>query len=228
VTVQPLRHSYTNDVRGNGTVVVKRYTGPDAAVRHARERNILERLHGKLPTPPLLKSTDPDDTVDDLRMGYIAGVPGQELIEAGHATPVLRACGKTLRTIHQVDVTDILPAADCTSGSVLVHGDYGPNNVLVHPNAFHVTGVVDWEWTHRGQPLEDLAWCEWIVRMHHREHVEAIDEFFDAYGQRPTWLQRQTAMLTRCQELIKHCRDWSPEAVSVWQHRLDVTAAWTE
>jgi hypothetical protein len=23
--------------------------------------------------------------------------------------------------------------------------------------------VLDWEWAHRGEPVEDLAWCEWIV-----------------------------------------------------------------
>jgi hypothetical protein len=32
--MQPLRHGYTNDTRGDGTVVVKRYAGPgDAGAR---------------------------------------------------------------------------------------------------------------------------------------------------------------------------------------------------
>jgi aminoglycoside phosphotransferase (APT) family kinase protein len=36
--------------------------------------------------------------------------------------------------------------------------------------------VVDWEFAHLGDPVEDLAWCEWIVRMHHPEHVDAPGE----------------------------------------------------
>jgi len=33
---------------------------------------------------------------------------------------------------------------------------------------------VDWEWAHAGNPIEDLAWCEWIVRMHHPRDVTAL------------------------------------------------------
>ena len=71
--------------------------------------------------------------------------------------------------------------------AVLVHGDYGPNNVLLDPVGHQVTAIVDWEWAHAGDPVEDLAWCEWIVRMHHPEHIAAIDALFDAYGFRPAW-----------------------------------------
>jgi aminoglycoside phosphotransferase (APT) family kinase protein len=67
---------------------------------------------------------------------------------------------------------------------VLVHGDYGPNNVLSAPDTFALTAVVDWKWGHPGQAVEDLAWCEWIIRMHHRTHVEAFEQSFDDCGQR--------------------------------------------
>jgi aminoglycoside phosphotransferase (APT) family kinase protein len=30
-------------------------------------------------------------------------------------------------------------------GQTLVHGDYGPNNVLVDPQTLAVVAVVDWE-----------------------------------------------------------------------------------
>jgi hypothetical protein len=30
-------------------------------------------------------------------------------------------------------------------------------------NAPRVTAVLDWEFAHLGQPVEDLAWAEWIV-----------------------------------------------------------------
>jgi aminoglycoside phosphotransferase (APT) family kinase protein len=39
---------------------------------------------------------------------------------------------------------------------VLVHGDAGPANFLYHEGK--VTAVLDWEMTHLGDPMEDLAW----------------------------------------------------------------------
>jgi aminoglycoside phosphotransferase (APT) family kinase protein len=39
----------------------------------------------------------------------------------------------------------------------IVHGDFRAGNVLFAPDG--VTGVLDWEMTHLGDPHEDLAWC---------------------------------------------------------------------
>ncbi|GHF67192.1 hypothetical protein GCM10017056_43040 [Seohaeicola zhoushanensis] len=39
---------------------------------------------------------------------------------------------------------------------VLVHGDAGPGNFLFKDG--HMTGLVDWELAHPGDPVEDLAW----------------------------------------------------------------------
>ena len=39
---------------------------------------------------------------------------------------------------------------------VLVHGDAGPANFLHHEG--QVTAILDWEMTHFGDPMEDLAW----------------------------------------------------------------------
>lgn len=39
---------------------------------------------------------------------------------------------------------------------VLVHGDAGPGNFLFEGS--HMTGLVDWELAHPGDPIEDLAW----------------------------------------------------------------------
>jgi aminoglycoside phosphotransferase (APT) family kinase protein len=43
----------------------------------------------------------------------------------------------------------------------LVHGDYRLGNFLVERDAggARLTGVLDWEMVHLGDPLEDLAWC---------------------------------------------------------------------
>jgi aminoglycoside phosphotransferase (APT) family kinase protein len=39
---------------------------------------------------------------------------------------------------------------------VLVHGDAGPGNFLFDDG--RITGIIDWELAHAGEPMEDLAW----------------------------------------------------------------------
>jgi aminoglycoside phosphotransferase (APT) family kinase protein len=228
-----MRHGYTNDTRGDGRSVVKRYRGPDAAARRARECLALTTLAGRLPVPALVAHDliDADAAgADGLWTEFVPGVQGQELIEARGAAPVLWACGEVLRAIHRLDARVALPGVPAPAGAVLVHGDYGPNNVLLDPDTLAVTAVVDWEWAHPGRPIEDLAWCEWIVRMHHAEHADrpdVLDALFDAYGDRPAWAERHGAMVDRCRELLRLGERWDAEAARLWQERLAVTAAWT-
>lgn len=51
-------------------------------------------------------------------------------------------------------LSDNLPDPD--ERPVLVHGDAGPGNFLFEDG--HMTGVIDWELAHAGDPMEDLAW----------------------------------------------------------------------
>jgi len=43
----------------------------------------------------------------------------------------------------------------------LVHGDFRLGNFLVvrEPGSIRLTGILDWEMVHLGDPLEDVAWC---------------------------------------------------------------------
>ncbi len=112
-----------------------------------------------------------------------------------------------------------------------MHGDYGPNNMLFDPRTFAVTGLLDWEWAHVGGSIEDLAWCEWIVRMHHPGHVGALHELFDAYGDQPPWRERRGAMVRRCQEMADRHRslgDAGYMAAELWRKRIRVTESWSE
>ena len=204
-------------------MVRKVYQGPDAPTRCRREASALTALAGRLPVPPVLAR---DET--SLTMEVLPGVPGQDLIAAGRAGPVLAACGRMLRQVHAAAPSLTDPAAQ--PGQVLVHGDYGPNNTLFSPDGEIVTGVVDWEWAHAGQAVEDLAWCEWIVRMHHPAEVATLDRFFGSYGERPAWADRHQAMATRCRDMLDLCQRWQPDgaAVARWRERLRITAAWTE
>lgn len=206
-------------------VVTKSYQGPDASRRCAHEADVLSALARLLPVPPVIASSE-----TSLRLGFMQGVHGQELIDEGRAGQVLRACGQMLRHIHAINPEQARAGDKHHDSAVLVHGDYGPNNVLLDAAPGEVIAVVDWEWARAGDPVEDLAWCEWIVRMHHHEHVDALSSLFDAYGHHPAWIARQQAMVTQCRALLALSGRWEPggEGVRRWQHRLQVTESWTE
>jgi tRNA A-37 threonylcarbamoyl transferase component Bud32 len=222
-----LPHGYTNRTTGDRTTVVKHYEGPDAAERLERERVVLDELAETIPVPPVLGAGE-----GALTLGFVGGMPGQELMDSGDPAEVLRVCGMVLRDIHAT-ATGTLKAALPGRGGTLVHGDFGPNNLLLgftsNLGTYAVTAVVDWEFAHLGEPIEDLAWCEWIVRMHHPDRVEALDAFFDGYGGPvPDWPDRQAAMVERCVELREFCRRWEPggPAVAEWERRIGITAGW--
>ena len=68
--MEPLPHGYTNVTTGDGSVVTKRYLGPDAAGRCAREAAALRGLAGRPPVPPLLDCAE--------RRGRMATAPGRD------------------------------------------------------------------------------------------------------------------------------------------------------
>ncbi|MFP5283905.1 MAG: phosphotransferase, partial [Actinomycetes bacterium] len=135
---EQLPHGYTNRTVRIGDEVLKTYAGPQAGERWRREIAALTLLAGRVPVPPLVGAPE-----DGLRTRWIAGAHGQDLIDAGSAAEVLHACGGLLRHLQTIELppTAGLPGA---SSGVLVHGDFGPNNVLMTPT-FGIAAVVDWE-----------------------------------------------------------------------------------
>jgi len=55
---------------------------------------------------------------------------------------------------------------------VIVHGDAGPGNFMFHEG--HLTTLIDWEFTHLGDPMEDIAWFSMRCVM------EPVPDFQDA------------------------------------------------
>lgn len=255
--MQPMRHGYTNQTTGDASAstVVKSYRGPAADQRRQREETMLRYMQGRLPVPTV-HAAEPSRVT----MGFLPGTHGQDLIDAGHAPAVLRARGELLRTVQaieveaipgvgvqDVDVPDVgvqggsvedddvedgdISVEDGSAEPVLVHGDFGPNNILLDPETFEVTALLDWEFAHIGSPIEDLAWCEWIARTHHPSHRDALAEFFTGYGGVIVpWHTRQTVMINRCLELEAFCRRWdaNSSSASVWASRAEATAVWEE
>jgi aminoglycoside phosphotransferase (APT) family kinase protein len=146
----------------------------------------------------------------------LPGRHGQELIEEGYADRVLEEAGRTLRALHE---DSQVPA--------WIHGDYGPQNLLYDPATFVVTGVLDWEFARRGDPLDDLAWAEWIIRMHHPQAVASLGHLFRGWGQEPPWARRRAAMLASCRRFQERSvRLTDPTAAALWARRSDIAAGW--
>ncbi len=113
-------------------------------------------------------------------------------------------------------------------GGVLVHGDFGPNNVLLAEDDDTVVLLADWEWSSIGHPTMDLAWAEFIVRMHHPHHVDCLSALFDGYGQRPSWNERQTVMTDRAGALKAWLRSWNDHDAEEWDRRSRLISQWEE
>jgi aminoglycoside phosphotransferase len=219
-----MRHGYTNTTRRMPGAVLKTYAGPDSSLRQDNERQALRALAGRYPVPEIL-----DEGPDSLLLGFVPGGHGQELIDAGHAEEVLRACGLALRALHSIDVMTVFPRSTDRQ-HVLTHGDFGPNNALLDPGTFEVTAVLDWEFSAPGDAVLDVAWCEWIVRMHHPAAVTSLSAFHEAYGSVSPWPTRQAAMISRCLWLQDFCQRSDPNGggAALWQDRAFATARWTE
>lgn len=215
-------HTYTNIVSLDGDTVVKRFVGPGAHERCGAETTALRTLWGRLAVPELLSSN-----VASIRTRFVNGVHAKDLLDGGHASEVMKVCGRILRTIQDIPVAVM---TDGTLADVVVHGDFGPNNILLERDTLEVIAVIDWEWCHPGSPIEDAAWCEWIVRTFHPEQVDHLDEFFAAYGSLPAWSDRQDSMLDKLDRLLSFAleRSSTGEAVDTRSHQMAVTEAWSE
>jgi aminoglycoside phosphotransferase len=225
-------HGYTHRTTRVGSVITKSFRGPWPQACCARETAALTELAGLLPVPRVI-SAGPDW----LRTELMPGVHGQDLIADGLAGPVLAACGRMLRRIHALPVppglagaAGVTAAAPVGDSAVLVHGDFGPNNVLLDERAQAVTAVLDWEWAQAGDAIEDLAWTEFIVRLHHPAEVGTLADFYTAYGTRPPWPRVQQTIVSRCRSLLDLCQRWEPDglAVRAWADRIEIARSWSE
>ena len=110
---------------------------------------------------------------------------------------------------------------------MLVHGDFGPQNMLFDTATLQMVALVDWEF----RPSRGSCVAEWIVRMHHPQLAKALDALYEGYGRRPTWQQRHVAMLDKCRWALDFVRRWpgiNPRSVAMWERRLEATARFRE
>ena len=220
-----LPHGYTNKTRRVAGIVEKVYEGRDARVRLHREAECLRRAASFLPVPEVVEVNDERLT---LRTTWSEGTPGQVLMRPGPARAVLKAVGSLLRQVQGEPVHSILAPALEPGGPIAVHGDFGPQNLLLGARG-EIVALLDWEFAHMGDAVEDLAWAEWIVRMHHADTIDTLDELFIAYGTRPAWQARHAAMVAHCEHLLRRCQsEGLGEVEEMWRGRLNVTERWRE
>jgi aminoglycoside phosphotransferase (APT) family kinase protein len=220
-----LPHGYTNRTERIGPGLVrKRYLGPERHESWRRERLCLSTLAGLLPVPAIVEE---DPGAPALVLEERPGRPGQQLIDEGFGAAVMGLVGATLRAVQAVPGEALAELGG--RGAVLVHGDFGPHNMLFDLEAEQpVSGLVDWEFAHFGDPIEDLAWAEWTVRMHHPAHAAATEHLLEHAGSTASWPERRAAMVRRCAELVDQAaaRGGTDDAER-WRRRLAVTEEWS-
>jgi aminoglycoside phosphotransferase len=193
---------------GGRVLVDKRFAD---SVRCETESCALRALAGcGLPVPELIEVGP-----ESIRMTLVPG----ERLDAG--TPderldLLRASAALLRRLHELPAPAGLPAgpddADIarryrdaggpplplvvppTARSTFCHGDWTDGNLLASDG--RITGIVDWEAAHRGDPLRELARAAWGAA---RKDPRSYDAVVAGYGADPdavrAWLPIHAAEL---------------------------------
>jgi len=147
---QTLPHGYTNVTTVLGGLVTKTYRGPDAVRRQQREELAIRSVTGLLPVATIVESRP-----GVLVLGEVPGRHGQDLIDSGDGVAVMSGLGRLLREVQAISPVFL---GESHGTGVLVHHDFGPNNVLVAEHDDSIALLADWEWSTVGRPITDLAW----------------------------------------------------------------------
>jgi aminoglycoside phosphotransferase (APT) family kinase protein len=106
------------------------------------------------------------------------GKPGNYVARQIHRWTTQYRASETERIDAMERLIEWLPAhVPADEAASIVHGDYRPGNLLVHPAEPRVAAVVDWELSTIGHPLVDVA--------HHALIFRTGPEDFGAFADRP-------------------------------------------
>ena len=105
---------------------------------------------GGMPMPRPGPFVDPELRIGDFGVDGLPEYVEQRLPELAHLAPPeidgLRAVA--------LDAQSLL---DSVTRTCLVHSDLNPKNLLLDPDTLALTGVLDWEFAHAGNPFTDLG-----------------------------------------------------------------------
>lgn len=193
-------------------VVTKVHGGPDGATRATRAAAAQDQAGAfGLPVPEVVAVDGPRLATAEVA----AATDGVDLLGTAPAT-VLAAIGAFARSLHNLPPPMDWPLPS-TSPAAFVHGDLCPVNLLFDADG-HLVAVVDWEDSHMGDPLVDLAWAEWLVRTWHPGAVDALVDLYAAYDAPVPAAERRQAAMAACLE--RHAaRATDHEEQAAWDHR---------
>ena len=151
----PKTYGYLPDVAGREAFVMERVPGESIG------RKIV-----KVPELAAARATLPEQMATEL--AKIHSIPLASLPPLPGTSTGPAAAGVIERMYIELDaLAEPHPAIELgirwlrdhlapSHGNVLVHGDFRIGNLLVANEG--ITGVIDWEFAHAGDPVEDLAW----------------------------------------------------------------------
>src|SRR5882724_8420784 len=137
---------------------------------------IMEYVHGSVHTDPRLPDVSPAErariydamndvlarlhTVDWRAVGLAEfGRPGDYYARQIHRWSQQYRASETEKIEAMERLMEWLPKnIPASAETTLVHGDYRPGNMIVHPSEPRVVAVLDWELSTLGHPMADLAY----------------------------------------------------------------------
>lgn len=219
-----LPHGYTNNTRLENQVVVKAYSGANAHSRFLTELVMYQQLQDMAFMSELLGY---DQDARSISTRYIEGRHAQDLLEE-HCDIVPFTLGKLARELQSIEIDTVVKAKRNPS-DVLVHGDFGPQDLLFASGALAKFYLVDWEWAHFGDRFEDIAWAEWIIRMHYDANPQMITSLYRGFGIVPPWNKRHELMVHKCEHILDFAkRDANAQAISMWIDRVERVKSFRE
>lgn len=146
LAVHPTREAVLSE-RKTGATWFYRISDPDEQVRVAQDFvGCLARTHQLDPRTLKLPSFGAVKSCREIALERIAGIRVRGTAPDGSIDPLLAfTCDWLERNVPDYD-----------GPVVVVQGDTGPGNFMYEDG--HVTAVVDWELSHFGDPMDDIAW----------------------------------------------------------------------
>ena len=194
--------------RAGQTFVEKRMDDPE---RHDTEARALHALaHSALPVPQLVEVQP-----GSILMSRLPGVRPDDL-DTAQRLRALRESAAYMRTLHDttpppglspppddeaiirryrdLDGPPLPLTVPPSSGSVFCHGDWTEGNLLAVGD--RITGIIDWEAAHVGDPIRELSRAVWAAGRHNSQARAALQ---DGYGADPSlidaWMPLHGAQL---------------------------------
>jgi aminoglycoside phosphotransferase (APT) family kinase protein len=185
-----------NNLERVGNSIVKKYPHNPNLLR--RELFALQSLKS-LRVPEVLDS----ENSNELHLKYIDGINGKQAIESGFAKEVLSEMGNFLRELQNIDISTVsrhIPG----DGSVICHGDFAHYNSIMSIESSNLIAIVDWEVCCIGDPVMDIAWCEFQFLRQFPNQKWVLQHLFKGFGSTPTFEEREKSVQDRLKYLQKN------------------------